>query len=97
MPPKFNLTRAMAAVATLLYSMVNQTMAQPKCDLLQIAEAYIARRYPFFVQAGTTPVISDKGNLWEVTYELPEGMLGGAPIISIDKRTCIVVRAQITQ
>jgi hypothetical protein len=86
----------MAAVAT-LHLMVNQVMAQPKCDLLQIAEAYIAKRYPFFVQTGTTPVISDKGGLWEVTYELPEGMLGGAPIISIDKRTCMVVRAQITQ
>jgi hypothetical protein len=72
-------------------------MAQPKCDTLKIALEYIARRYPHFDPAGLKQVISERDNLWELSYELPEDMLGGVPIITIDKRTCTVVRAVHTQ
>ncbi|MEA2991911.1 MAG: hypothetical protein QOD40_831 [Alphaproteobacteria bacterium] len=85
------------AIIAALQLMVNQTMSQPKCDLLRVAQEYIAKRYPSFDPAGQKLVISETENLWELTYELPKGMLGGAPIITIDKRTCTIVRAEHTQ
>ena len=72
-------------------------MSKPKCDIAKVAEEYIAKRYPFFDATGMKLVISETENRWEVTYKLPEDMLGGAPVIDIDKRTCAVVRAQLTQ
>src|SRR5205823_8048683 len=85
------------AVAATLQLMVNQAMSQPTCDIVKLAEEYIAKQYPSFDPTGMKPVVSETMALWEVTYELPQDMLGGAPIISIDKRTCTIVRAQITQ
>jgi hypothetical protein len=52
---------------------------------------------PLFDPAGLKQVISERDDFWELTYELPEGMLGGAPIIIIDKRTCVIIRARHTQ
>jgi len=76
---------------------MSQAMAQPACDPLKIALEYIARRYPNFDSAGLKRVISEHDNLWELTYELPEDTLGGVPIITIDRRTCTIVRAIHTQ
>lgn len=75
----------------------NQAMAQQTCDPLIVAQEYIARRYPNFDPAGKKLVISESENLWQLTYELPSYMLGGAPIITIDKSTCTVIRATHTQ
>lgn len=96
MARKFKLPVRIAVVAA-FQLMVDQTMSQPNCDTLRVAQEYNAKRYPSFDPAGLKLVISEKGNLWELTYELPKGMLGGAPIITIDKRTCTVVRAEHTQ
>lgn len=85
------------AIVAVLQLMANQTMSQPTCDPLRVAQEYNAKRYPSFDPAGQTLVISETGNLWELTYELPKGTLGGAPVITIDKRTCKVVRAQHSQ
>jgi hypothetical protein len=85
------------AVTAVLQLIASQTMAQPKCDTLKIALEYIAKRYPRFDPAGLKQVTSEHDNLWELTYELPEDMLGGVPIITIDKRTCTIVRAVHTQ
>jgi hypothetical protein len=84
-------------IAVALSLMASQTMARPKCDTLNTALEYIAKRYPLFDPAGLKQVISEQDNLWELTYGLPEGMLGGAPIITIEKRTCTIVRARHTQ
>ena len=72
-------------------------MSQPRCDAARIAEEYIAKKYPFFDPNQMKLVISESENHWEVTYQLPENMLGGAPVIAIDKRTCAVVRAHLEQ
>jgi hypothetical protein len=74
-----------------------QAMPQPGCDFMKMAQAHIAKQFPFFDPAGLKPFISDSGNLWELTYELPRGTLGGTPIITIDKRTCRVIRAEHSQ
>ena len=84
-----------AAVASQM--MMDQVMSQPKCDLPRIAHEQIAKIFPDFDPTGKKLVISESGNLWELTYELPPEMLGDVPIVTIDKRTCQVIRVQHSQ
>ena len=96
MPNTLGQTPRIAAV-TLLTLTTSQAMAQPNCDALRVALEFIAKQYPNFSAAGKKRVISERGNLWQLTYELPEEMLGGVPTIVVDKRTCAVVSAIHTQ
>ncbi len=93
---RFELPVRIATIAA-LQLMVNQTMSQPECNMFRVAEDYIAKRYPFIDLAERHPVTSESANVWEVRYELPQGTLGFVPVISIEKRTCAVVRAQVEQ
>ena len=74
-----------------------EAMSKTECDPLNVAEAYIAKQFPAFDSSGLKRIISQKGGLWQLTYELPAGMLGGAPIVTVDMRTCKVVSAVHTQ
>lgn len=87
--------RIVAAVA--LQMIADQAMAQIECDPLKIALEHIARRYPNFDPNGLKQVVLERGNLWEFTYELPNGTLGGAPIVTVNKRICAIVRSEHTQ
>jgi hypothetical protein len=42
-------------------------------------------------------IISDQGETWEVTYQLPPNTLGGFPLIVIDKKTRTVKNVYATQ
>lgn len=86
----------MIVVAT-LQLVDNEPMAQQVCVPLKSAVEYIARRFPHFDSTGLKEVVNERGNLWELTYELPRGTLGGVPIITIDKRSCQIVRAEHSQ
>jgi hypothetical protein len=81
------------ALSLLAITTVGQSMAQRKCDFMQVAVDYIAKEYPSFDGSKLKPVVFERGDLWELSYELPPGTLGGTPIITIDKRTCKVVKA----
>lgn len=83
--------------ALLFWLVVGEARSQSHCDLLKTAQQFIAERYPDFDAAGLRPLISDSDTLWELTYELPKGTLGGAPIITIDKRTCKIIRVEHSQ
>ena len=85
------------AAATSLQLVTGETMSQSQCDFLGIAKRFIAERYPTFESTGLRPTVSETDSLWELTYELPKGMLGGVPIITIDKRSCKVIRAAHSQ
>jgi hypothetical protein len=84
-------------VAASIQLVTGQTMPQSQCDFLGIAQRFIAQRYPNFDSTGLRPTISETDSLWELTYELPRGTLGGVPIITIDKRSCQIVRAEHSQ
>lgn len=88
---------ATTTLATSLQLVTGETMSQSQCDFVGIAQQFIAERYPAFDSTGLKPIISESDNLWELTYELPKGTLGGVPIITIDRRTCAIVRAIHTQ
>ena len=72
-------------------------MSKTECEPLNVAEAYIAKQFPAFDSSGLKRIVSQKADLWQLTYELPAGMLGGVPIVTIDMRTCKVVSAVHTQ
>jgi hypothetical protein len=80
-----------------LQPMVNQAMCQPNCDIIKIAEDYIGTRYPFIDLAERHPVTSVADTVWQVAFELPKGALGFVPIVNIDRKTCMVVSAQVEQ
>ena len=66
----------------------------------QVAQAgadFIARQYPDFDKTGKTLTVRDKDGQWLVTYKLPPGMLGGAPVVLLDKATLAVARSYRTQ
>lgn len=88
---------ATTTLAMSLQLVTGETMSQSQCDFVRIAQQFIAERYPTFDSTGLRPTISENNSLWELTYELPKGTLGGVPIITIDKRTCAIVRAIHTQ
>ena len=94
-------TRAKSSIGMMAAAMLpltgNQAMSEPQCDFMKLAEDYIAKLFPSFNSTGMKLVISEDDHLWEMTYRLPSHMLGGAPVITIHKRTCLVVRAQLTQ
>jgi hypothetical protein len=88
---------ATTAAATLLQLVTGQAMAQSQCDFFRIAHQFIVQRYPTFDSTGLRPMVSESDRLWELTFELPRGTLGGVPTITIDKRSCKVVRAEHSQ
>lgn len=64
---------------------------------ISIAESFVTSKYPDFDKSRKKVVISTSGDQWEVTYELPDDMLGGAPVVFIDKLTGKVTRSYRTQ
>ena len=67
-------------------------------QLVQIAKQHIKEQHPTWPDPkGLPPKVTDKGEYWEVTFELPSDTQGGVPIVGIDKETLKVLRARHTQ
>jgi len=64
---------------------------------LELGADYINKNYPDYDTTDKTLVVSSKDDVWVVTYELPIYMLGGSPVVEIDKKTEQVVRTYRTQ
>jgi len=71
--------------------------AEDELKVVQIARDYVATRWPNFDLAGSPPIIKSRGELWQVWYQLPEGSLGGTPVLLIDKKSLKVLRAHHEQ
>lgn len=82
---------------TLIQLTVSQELAQPRCDFIAVARAHLAQRFSFVDLQGRTATISEMGNLTRVRFDLPWGHLGFVPVITIDKRSCEVVKTQVEQ
>jgi hypothetical protein len=72
-------------------------MSMTGCDLKTLADAYIAKRYPFLATADRKLEMSLTQAGWELRYSLPAGALGFTPVVTIDPRTCKVVAARVEQ
>jgi len=66
-------------------------------SLISEAEQAVIAKFPDFKAEGKKPVLQDMGDHWEFTYELPPTMLGGAPVVVIDKRTKSISHIYRTQ
>jgi hypothetical protein len=66
----------------------------PSEELRNIASSYLREHHPDWTDGFTLPdVVYDCGEYWVYTYELPKRMLGGTPVVLIDKKTRAVIRA----
>lgn len=61
------------------------------------AQDCVATRFPDFDIAGSRPIVQDRGDSWEVEYEMPAGVIGGTPVVVIEKNTLKVLRCFHTQ
>lgn len=68
-----------------------------ECTVARIAERYITMNYPDFDSIRSPPIVRDKGTNWEVEYQLPITMIGGTPVIIIEKANLKVLKAYHTQ
>lgn len=85
-------------VLAILQSMASQAMSQPNCDVVKIAEDYVRQRWPFIDITTERRAVSEViGAYWQVTFKLPDDTLGYVPEVTIDRRTCQVVGAQVWQ
>jgi len=70
-----------------------RAMCAEREKLLAIAAEYIKKTFPHSADVlQLETVVLDAGNSWEVTYELPPMTAGGTPVITIDKKTCQVIK-----
>jgi hypothetical protein len=75
----------------------NDTKTQTEREVARIAEQYVAVHYPKFDTVKNPPIVEDKGSTWEVDYKLPTDVIGGTPVIVIEKNTLKVLRSYHTQ
>jgi hypothetical protein len=72
-------------------------MAQSGCDVLKVALEHVAKHFSDYDVTGMETIVSESGDLREVTFLLPLDALGGAPVVIVDMGTCTVVRSYMTQ
>jgi hypothetical protein len=73
------------------------SMTPTEGAVARVAERHVAIRFPEFDTVKNPPAVYDKGDSWEVEYVLPSGMLGGTPVVVVQKATPNVLRSIHTQ
>jgi len=76
---------------------MERSMDTTEQSLISEAEQAVISRFPDFKAEGKKPILKDMGDHWEFTYELPATMLGGAPVVIIDKKTKSISQIYRTQ
>jgi hypothetical protein len=62
--------------------------------LLQIAQKYLSQHRPEWNEVSDLqPRIIEHDDYWKVTWDLPPNMMGGTPVLHIDKSTREVIEA----
>lgn len=68
-----------------------------RAEALQAGIKLVAEKYPDFSPDRKTPTVTEDGDNWVFTYELPADMLGGAPVVVLSKADLSVVKTYRTQ
>jgi hypothetical protein len=68
-----------------------------KARAIAAGRDYVKQKFPDFSEDRKTPVVTDAGDDWQFTYELPIDMLGGAPVVLLSKADLSVTKAYRTQ
>jgi hypothetical protein len=69
----------------------------PEGQAIKIANEYVAANYGPSLSTTTGATAHDQGPTWIVTYQVPDGSIGGTPTLEIDKRTRRILHARHTQ
>jgi hypothetical protein len=65
-----------------------------RADAAKLGQAFIASRYDDFDPSNMPITVRDAADNWAVTYKFPQGtVLGGVPVVLIDKRSKQVVKS----
>ncbi len=64
---------------------------------MQIGENYVAANFKGAVGPHMTPRLKNQGDYWKFYYDLPLTMIGGTPVVLIEKQTFKVIRSYMTQ
>jgi hypothetical protein len=75
----------------------DKAMITTECQVVWIANSYVAEHYPDFDLAHYKPLVHDKGAVWLVDYEIPDGVIGGTPVVEIEKGANAFIRSYHTQ
>ena len=67
-------------------------MPESEQQAVAVAKAFISQKYPDFDPTGRRLTVESSSGAWMVTYELPDDMLGGSPVVFIDMKTGAVIR-----
>jgi hypothetical protein len=73
-----------------------RTLAASKCDYIAIAQKATLKAYPDY-KFKRPAAMHDHGTFVVVDYPLPEGWVGGSPVVRIEKGTCHVMSITRTQ
>lgn len=90
------------AIAFILLITTGEVMSEPinrkvACVIERLAERYVVVHFPEFDTMKYPPKVFDEGTRWRVEYVFPQDMVGGTPIIFIDKKSLKVIDAYHTQ
>jgi len=64
-----------------------------KSKIINIANSYVAVKYPNSLNKLGKPIVKKNNNIWQITYTLPNNMLGGSPVIYIDENNYSIIRS----
>ena len=63
-----------------------------ECTVARVAERAIAVHYPDFDSIKFPPVVLERESFWIVYYKLSNDMMGGTPIVEIEKGSFRVIK-----
>jgi NTF2 fold immunity protein of polymorphic toxin system component len=95
---KFVAATALIATLTLSSAIAEPRRFSPaERAAIETARQYVTRHYPDFDIGNNPPIVREAAGTWEIEYELPKFMLGGTPVVVIEKDTFRVLRSYHTQ
>lgn len=65
--------------------------------IAMIGDRAVATHYPGYDRKKYPISITQDRNVWIFQYQLPENMIGGTPVVKIDKKTLDVVKVYESQ
>ena len=75
-----------------------KSMSNSREELLKITRDYLQKEQPTWVKSlDLPPIITEHQDYWEVSFKLPDDMIGGVPVVEVDKASFRVRKAYHTQ
>ncbi|MDI7166528.1 NTF2 fold immunity protein [Leptospira santarosai] len=71
---------------------------EDQLKIINIANEHLKKKAPeAFAESEYFPLLVDEGKVWRVEYRLPKGMIGGGPVVIIDKENLRIINVFMEQ